>query len=66
MAKRHSKTSRADGFDPYSAQRYMKGRKRHLGAAINHEVHPKRGMGSGWAIMIVGLFVFALVVLVIN
>jgi hypothetical protein len=64
MAKRRSKTTKAD--DPYSAQRFMKGRKSHLAAAINHDAHPKRGKGSGWAIMILGLFVFAVLVLVIN
>jgi hypothetical protein len=59
MAKHRKKTTLADGSDPYSAQRYMSGRKSHSGAR-------HRGMGTGWAIVIVGLFVMAVVVLVIN
>jgi len=59
MAKHRRKSTLADGSDPYSAQRYMNGRKSHGGAR-------HRGMGSGWVIVIVGLFVMAVVVFVIN
>jgi hypothetical protein len=65
MAKRHTKTTQADGFDPYSAQRYMKGRKSHH-AAIHQGSHDKQRRGPGWIIVIVGLFVFAGLMMVIN
>ncbi len=59
MAKHRSKTTQADGIDPYSTRRYMKGRKTHL-AGVNHQDVPDKP--GGWVIVIAGLFVLALVV----
>jgi hypothetical protein len=66
MAKRRTRTAQADGFDPYSAQRYMKGRKSHHAAATHQNPQDKRATGLGWIIVIVGLFVFAGLMMIIN
>lgn len=66
MAKRRTKATQADGFDPYEPQRHMKGRKSHLAAAINQSAHDKRWMGPVWGVVIFLLIAFAVVMAIIN
>lgn len=63
MAKRRTRTTRADGFDPYEPQRHMNGRKSHLAAAINQNIHDKPWMGPVWAVVLFVLFFFAVVMM---
>jgi hypothetical protein len=51
-------------FDPYASQRNKRGRKSHLAAAINQNIHDNPGMGCVWfavfVVLIVGSFVLAI------
>lgn len=44
------------GFDPYAPQRHKKGRKSHLAAAINKNIHDNPFMGVVWLIIFFVLF----------
>lgn len=56
--------SESDLFDPYASQRHKRGRKSHLAAAINQNVHDHPAMGCVWlvifAVLIVGSFTLAI------
>ena len=54
----------AEAFDPYEPQRHKRGRKSHLAAAINKNIHDHPGMGWIWAIVFVVLF-FGVVLLAV-
>ena len=66
MAKRRTKTTQADGFDPYEPQRHKRGRKSHLAAAINQNIHDKPWMGPVWGVVLFLLFAFAVVMAVVK
>jgi hypothetical protein len=55
-----------DGFDPYASQRHMRGRKSHLAAAINQNIHDHPFMGVVWLIIFVVLLVGSFVLGVIG
>lgn len=48
-------------FDPYASQRHRKGRKSHLAAAINKNIHENPGMVWVWGIIFLVLFVGSVV-----
>lgn len=56
--------SESDLFDPYASQRHKRGRKSHLAAAINQNVHDHPAMGFVWlvifVVLIVGSFTLAI------
>ncbi len=66
MARRPTKTTKASGSDPYSAQRFMKARRSHHAAAINHDARRKPWVWPVWAIAILGMLVFAGVISLIT
>ena len=51
-------------YDPYASQRHMRGRKSHLAAAINRNIHNHPRMGWVWlvifVVLIVGSFILAI------
>lgn len=61
MAKRKPKS---DGYDPYASQRHKRGRKSHLAAAINQNIHDHPGMAWVWIplilVLMVGAFALAI------
>ena len=58
MATRRPRNRQPDPnvFDPYAPQRHKRGRKSHLAAAINQNIHDNPGMGWVWAVIFVVLF----------
>ncbi|MBA5689166.1 hypothetical protein [Rugamonas apoptosis] len=51
-------------FDPYGPQRHKKGRKSHLAAAINQNIHNHPWMGWVWMVIFIfligGSFILAI------
>ena len=51
-------------YDPYESQRHMRGRKSHLAAAINQNIHKHPWMGWVWlvifVVLITGSFILAI------
>ena len=39
-------------FDPYASQRHKRGRKSHLAAAINQNIHDHPAMGCVWVVLL--------------
>lgn len=66
MATRRPRGKKYDPnvFDPYAPQRHKRGRKSHLAAAINQNIHDNPGMRWVWAliffVLIVGSFALAI------
>ena len=66
MAKRHTNTTKADGSDPYSAQRFMKARRSHHASATSQNAQHKPWLQPLWGIVILGMLVFAAVISLIS
>lgn len=47
-------------YDPYASQRHKRGKKSHLAAAINKNIHDNPGMGIVWFAIFVILFIGSL------
>ncbi|MES2207325.1 MAG: hypothetical protein V4525_11110 [Pseudomonadota bacterium] len=66
MASHQSKKkgNSQNNFDPYASQRHKRGRKSHLAAAINQNIHDNPQMQWVWAVifavLILGSFILAI------
>lgn len=63
VASKMAPTAISDPYDPYASQRHKRGRKSHLAAAINQNIHDNPATGCVWfvifVVLIVGSFILA-------